>query len=66
MRLRPALIFKADAATEIRRLFIGPLLPNQLMRRDRLGVLPYPRGLRTQVVHSHDVGEAYRLAVTQL
>jgi UDP-glucose 4-epimerase len=65
VRLRPALIFKADAATEIRRLFMGPLLPNRLMRHDWLGVLPYPRGLRTQAVHSHDVGEAYRRAVTQ-
>jgi UDP-glucose 4-epimerase len=63
VRLRPALIFKADAATEIRRLFIGPLLPNALVRREWLGVLPYPRGLRTQAVHSRDVGEAYRLAV---
>jgi UDP-glucose 4-epimerase len=65
VRLRPALIFKGDAATEIRRLFIGPLLPSPLVRRDWLGVLPYPRGLRTQAVHSSDVGEAYRLAVTQ-
>jgi UDP-glucose 4-epimerase len=65
VRLRPALIFKADAATEIRRLFIGPLLPNRLLRRDWIGILPYPRGLCTQAVHSHDVGEAYRLATTQ-
>ena len=65
VRLRPALIFKGDAATEIRRLFMGPLLPSPLVRRDWLAVLPYPRGLRTQAVHSSDVGEAYRLAVTQ-
>lgn len=65
VRLRPALIFKADAATEIRRLFMGPLLPSRLVRRDWIGVLPYPRGLRTQAVHSHDVGEAYRLAAIQ-
>jgi UDP-glucose 4-epimerase len=65
VRLRPALIFKADAASEIRRLFMGPLLPNRMLRRDWIGVLPYPQGLRTQVVHSHDVGEAYRLAATR-
>jgi UDP-glucose 4-epimerase len=65
VRLRPALIFKADAASEIRRLFMGPLLPNRLVRRDLIGVLPYPRGLRTQVVHSDDAGEAYRLAATR-
>jgi UDP-glucose 4-epimerase len=65
VRLRPALTFKAGAASEIRRLFMGPFLPNRLMRRDWIGVLPYPRSLRTQAVHSHDVGEAYRLAATQ-
>jgi nucleoside-diphosphate-sugar epimerase len=64
-RLRPALIFKRDAATGIRRLFMGPLLPNRLIRRGLLPVLPYPRGLRTQAVHSLDVGQAYRLAATK-
>ncbi len=62
VRLRPALIFKRDAATGIRRLFVGPLLPNRLLRRGLLPVLPYPSGLRTQAVHSLDVGQAYRLA----
>jgi UDP-glucose 4-epimerase len=62
VRLRPALIFKREAATGIRRLFIGPLLPNRLVRPRLLPALPYPRGLRTQAVHSLDVGEAYRLA----
>jgi UDP-glucose 4-epimerase len=65
VRLRPALIFKRDAATEIRRLFIGPLLANRLLRPELLPAFPYPRGLHTQVVHSADVGEAYRLAATQ-
>jgi nucleoside-diphosphate-sugar epimerase len=62
-RLRPALIFKRDAASEIRRLFVGPFLPNVLVRPELLPLLPLPRGLRTQAVHSTDVGEAYRLAV---
>jgi UDP-glucose 4-epimerase len=65
VRLRPALTFKRDTATGIRRLFIGPLLPNRLVRRGVLPVLPYPRGLRTQAVHSLDVGQAYRLAATK-
>lgn len=64
VRLRPSLIFKGEAATEIRRLFIGPLLPGALVRPGALPVLPYPRGLRTQAVHSHDVGRAYALAAT--
>ena len=33
VRLRPGLIFKRDAATEIRRYFTGPFLPNLLLRR---------------------------------
>lgn len=65
VRLRPALIFKRDASTGIRRLFMGPLMPNRLARPGVLPVLPYPRGLRTQTVHSLDVGQAYRLAVTR-
>jgi nucleoside-diphosphate-sugar epimerase len=65
VRLRPALIFKRDAATGIRRLFIGPLLPNRLIRRGALPLLPYPRGLRTQAVHSLDVADAYRLATVK-
>jgi nucleoside-diphosphate-sugar epimerase len=63
VRLRPSLIFKREAATGVRRLFIGPLLPPAVVRPELLPVLPLPRGLRFQAVHSADVGEAYRLAV---
>jgi UDP-glucose 4-epimerase len=64
VRLRPALIFKGEAATEIRRYFIGPLLPPPLVQPRLLPVLPLPEGLVLQAVHSYDVGEAYRLAAT--
>jgi nucleoside-diphosphate-sugar epimerase len=64
VRLRPALIFKREAASEIRRLFAGPFLPSPLVRPQLLPVLPLPAGLRVQGVHSADVGEAYRLAAT--
>ena len=62
VRLRPALIFKRDAASGIRRLFAGPLLPSPLLHPRLLPALPWPSGLALQAVHSHDVGEAYRLA----
>jgi UDP-glucose 4-epimerase len=65
VRLRPALTFKGQAATGIRRLFIGPLLPNRLGGRAALPMLPFPRGLHTQAVHSLDVAHAYRLAATK-
>jgi nucleoside-diphosphate-sugar epimerase len=65
VRLRPALIFKRSAASEIRRLFIGPFLPSPLVHPEWLPFIPLPRGLRTQAVHSLDVGEAYRLAIVR-
>jgi len=63
VRLRPALIFKDEAATEIRRLFVGPFLPNFLLRRSFLPALPRVERLRFQAVHSEDVGRAYLQAV---
>jgi nucleoside-diphosphate-sugar epimerase len=63
VRMRPALIFKSEAASEIRRLFAGPFLPGFLIRRGLVPVVPRIRGLRFQAVHSRDVGDAYRLAV---
>jgi UDP-glucose 4-epimerase len=59
VRLRPALIFKGDAATEIRRLFIGPFLPNFLLRSSLIPAFPRIHGLRFQAVHSADVAQAY-------
>jgi UDP-glucose 4-epimerase len=60
VRLRPALIFKRDAATGIRRLFAGPFLPSPLVRRELIPLVPRTERLRFQAVHSHDVGDAYR------
>jgi nucleoside-diphosphate-sugar epimerase len=64
VRLRPALIFKREAAAEIRRLFVGPLLPGPLVHPKLLKVMPVTDRLVLQAVHSKDVGEAYRLAAT--
>ena len=63
VRLRKGLIFKREAAAEIRRYFIGPLLPGSLMRSQLIPVVPDIEGLVFQAVHSYDVGEAYRLAI---
>ena len=64
VRLRPGLIFKGDAASGIRRLFAGPLLPTSLLRRRLIPIVPALDRLRFQALHSLDVAEAYRLAVT--
>jgi nucleoside-diphosphate-sugar epimerase len=65
IRLRPALIFKREAAAAIRRLFAGPFLPGFLVRPGLIPIVPRTPRLRFQAVHSHDVGEAYRRAVTR-
>ncbi len=65
VRLRPGLIFKAEAASEIRRLFAGPLLPGFLLRKRLIPLVPRVPRLRFQAVHSRDVGEAYRQAVVR-
>jgi UDP-glucose 4-epimerase len=63
VRLRPGLIFKREAASEIRRLFAGPLLPSFLVQPRLIPVVPAHDRLVFQAVHSYDAGEAYRLAL---
>jgi UDP-glucose 4-epimerase len=65
VRMRPGLIFKAEAASEIRRLFAGPFLPGFLVRKQLIPLLPRVPRLRFQAVYSRDVGEAYREAVVR-
>jgi nucleoside-diphosphate-sugar epimerase len=62
VRLRPGFIFKRESASGQRRLFIGPLLPNQLVRPGLVPIIPDLPDLRFQAVHTADVAEAYRLA----
>jgi nucleoside-diphosphate-sugar epimerase len=63
VRLRPALTFKRIAASEIRRYFLGPLVPGSLARAGAIPVVPRVKRLRTQGVQTDDVAQAYRLAV---
>lgn len=63
VRLRPGLIFQRAAATGIRRLFAGPLLPGALVRPSLLPALPLPPGLVLQAVHADDVARAFRAAL---
>lgn len=64
VRLRPGLIFKGEAGTEIRRLFVGPFAPRVAFARRLIPLVPRIERLRFQAVHTDDVAEAYRLAVT--
>jgi UDP-glucose 4-epimerase len=65
-RFRPGLVLQHDAASEIRRYFIGGLVPNvlfDLAARGRLPVLPLPSSLTLQFVHASDVANAVVLAL---
>ncbi|MFC7456075.1 NAD-dependent epimerase/dehydratase family protein [Brachybacterium sp. GCM10030267] len=61
-RLRPALIFQSDAASQIQRYFLGTWMPIQALRAGRPPVLPLPAGMRIQAVHAADVAAAYAAA----
>jgi UDP-glucose 4-epimerase len=63
VRMRPGLVFKKEAGEGIRRLFIGPFFPSMLANPALINVIPDIKNLRSQVVHSYDVGEAFRLAI---
>jgi nucleoside-diphosphate-sugar epimerase len=63
VRMRPAFLFTERAASQQRRIFAGPFVPNVLARR--VPVLPYPRGLRFQALTTEDAAHAFRLALTR-
>ncbi len=58
LRFRPGIVLQPEAAAEIARLFLGPLVPTSLLRPSLVPVLPWPRGLRIPVVHADDLADA--------
>ncbi len=65
VRLRPAFTFQAPAAPQQRRLFAGPLVPGRVVARARVPIVPVPRMLRFQAVHTEDVAAAYHAALVR-
>ncbi len=63
VRMRPAFIFQRSSAAQQRRLFIGPFFPNRVAQSRYVPILPAPRGLHLQTLHSSDAAEAYARAV---
>jgi nucleoside-diphosphate-sugar epimerase len=61
VRMRPALVFKRDAASRIQQLFLGPLFPHWLLKPGRVPFVP--QKLALQCLHSLDVASAFRSAV---
>lgn len=58
-RVRPGLILQPDAASEITRYFLGPLVPARLLRPALLRFVPLPARVRLQFVHAGDVATAF-------
>ena len=63
VRMRPGLVFKREAAEGVRRLFAGPLFPSLIANPSLINLVPDIENLRSQVVHSYDLGEAFKLAI---
>lgn len=63
VRMRTSLVFKGEAAAEIGRFFLGPLVPRRLLRSRFVPVVPAHPRLAFQAVHADDAAEAYRLAL---
>ena len=65
VRFRSALVLKREAGAQAHRLYGGPLLPRFFVRPSTVPAVVNIGGLRTQAVHSLDVGQAYRQAVVR-
>ncbi len=64
VRIRPGVVLSAPAASALARYFLGPFVPQSLVRKGLLPVVPDIPGLALQTVHSSDAGRAFALAAT--
>ncbi len=62
VRLRPGVVLQAQAASALARYFLGPFVPQALVRPALLPVVPDVDALAFQVVHAEDMARAYVLA----
>jgi nucleoside-diphosphate-sugar epimerase len=62
VRMRPGVVLQGDAASELARYFLGPFVPQSLVRRSLLKAVPDVDRLAVQVVHASDMAAAYVLA----
>lgn len=61
VRMRPCFILQRSSASAQKRLMAGPFVPTALVRPGRLPVVPWPKGMTLQTMHTDDVAEAFRL-----
>jgi UDP-glucose 4-epimerase len=65
VRLRKGIVLQPAAASELARYFLGPFVPQSLVRRSLLPVVPDVDRLAVQAVHAADAARAYVLACTR-
>jgi nucleoside-diphosphate-sugar epimerase len=65
VRIRPGLLLKGNAASELLQLFLGPLVPPVLLGRRLVPFFPTAADLRFQVAHSLDAGAAFARAAVR-
>lgn len=65
VRMRPGVVLQAAAASELARYFLGPFVPQTLVRPALLPLIPDVDRLALQVVHAADMASAYVLACVQ-
>ncbi|MCW2607005.1 MAG: NAD-dependent epimerase/dehydratase family protein [Frankiales bacterium] len=64
VRIRPGIVLQGDAASALARYFLGPFVPQSLVRRALLPVVPKVDRLAIQAVHAEDAARAFFLAAT--
>lgn len=64
-RVRPAVVLHPEASSEVKRYFLGPLVPRSLLRPALLRLAPLPRSFAVQFVHAEDVVDAVSRILSQ-
>ncbi len=64
VRIRPGIVLQGNAASALARYFLGPFVPQSLVRRSLLPVVPKVDRLAIPAVHAEDAAKAFLLAAT--
>ena len=64
VRMRKGIVVQPDAASALARYFLGPFVPQSLVRRSLVPLVPGVDRLAVQALHAYDAAAAYVLACT--
>ncbi len=65
VRIRPGIVLQPAAASALARYFLGPFVPQSLVRRALIPVVPRVDRLEIPAVHAEDIAQAFALAATR-